>query len=414
MVPTLNPGDVVFDTRIGSPAVGQVTTFHASGGKVVTHRLVSTGPSGLRTKGDANRTADPWRLSPRDLLGRVAAVIPKAGFVLVFLRQPTGLLSLLGFVWGLLLAWRLFLEPTPDRPRPVQAQTATLALIVPALAATVAAPHLITPSGAMFSDSRSGTIAGTRGHGQHGGDGAETCKEKKVLDSYSPKTSAKKPITSLPATLSVVYKDETPLNTTDQPPQVSIDGNTVSDAWDHTLTAPPPDGDRQTLTYTAQNDDPKLADETLHTIAITVHDSDGDGCGTATFYVQTASGGTTPPAETCKEKKVLDSYSPKTSAKKPITSLPATLSVVYKDETPLNTTDQPPQVSIDGSTVSDAWDHTLTAQPPDGDRQTLTYTAQNDDPKLADETLHTIAITVHDSDGDGCGTATFYVQTTTP
>lgn len=167
MTPTLRPGDVVVDAPPTTPRPGQVVTFRLVGGQVITHRVAASGPDGIHTKGDANRTTDPWRLRTADLLGHVSAVVPRAGYALVYLRQPAGAASLVTCVWALLLAWRLFF----GGPEPRRATTAAgaLAAVLLVAAAMTSASRSVTPTGATFSDSRTGILGVADGH--HGPDG---------------------------------------------------------------------------------------------------------------------------------------------------------------------------------------------------------------------------------------------------
>jgi signal peptidase I len=117
MVPTYNPGDLVIDRPVrGTPKPGQVITFRHSADTpdVVTHRVTAVTATGLiHTQGDANRTADAWQLSPAMVRGSVIRGIPRAGFVLIFLKQPAGIGALATSVLSLTLLWSLFF-PSPQ------------------------------------------------------------------------------------------------------------------------------------------------------------------------------------------------------------------------------------------------------------------------------------------------------------
>jgi signal peptidase len=90
MTPTYPIGSVVVDAPVESPVqVGDVITFRTGDG-LVTHRVVAHGAVGLKTKGDANRSPDPWTIPTDYVRGTVVAGIPYAGYALVFLQQPTG------------------------------------------------------------------------------------------------------------------------------------------------------------------------------------------------------------------------------------------------------------------------------------------------------------------------------------
>lgn len=115
MVPALVPGDAVLDGPAQPPVPGQVVTFRLGGpdGRV-THRVVSTVDGIVHTKGDGNATVDPWVIKPDDVVGTMQARLPRVGFLLVYLRTPAGLASLLTSLLALALLWRVFF------PKPVE------------------------------------------------------------------------------------------------------------------------------------------------------------------------------------------------------------------------------------------------------------------------------------------------------
>jgi signal peptidase I len=93
-------GSLVFTKPVAATAVrpGDVVTFRPPGlAETVTHRVVSTDPDGIRTRGDANAAADPWRLGAGVPLRRVVAHVPAAGYAAAALRGPAiaGLAALL-------------------------------------------------------------------------------------------------------------------------------------------------------------------------------------------------------------------------------------------------------------------------------------------------------------------------------
>ncbi len=88
MSPLFRPGDrILFDPcRIEDLRRGDVIIFNAPGQEDrVVHRIVSTGLTGIRTKGDANLSTDSWELRQADIIGRAVCVergnrtIPVAG-----------------------------------------------------------------------------------------------------------------------------------------------------------------------------------------------------------------------------------------------------------------------------------------------------------------------------------------------
>src|SRR5690242_5604011 len=80
-------GSIAFEevVKTGDLRVGDVITYRPPGAdRPVTHRIASIttarGHRLLRTKGDANRTADPWRFTlPHAHQARLAFHVPLAG-----------------------------------------------------------------------------------------------------------------------------------------------------------------------------------------------------------------------------------------------------------------------------------------------------------------------------------------------
>ena len=123
MRPTFAPGDLVVVTpeRIADVRVGQMISYHipVDDHHVQTHRVIAVvrrgGQTFVRTKGDANNARDPWlaRLNGTTAW-QVRAVVPKAGWGIVWLRSPS-VRRLAVFGAPLLLAllglWRIWRTP---------------------------------------------------------------------------------------------------------------------------------------------------------------------------------------------------------------------------------------------------------------------------------------------------------------
>lgn len=97
--------------------VGEVITRRTGNGVLVTHRVIRVAEiNGLRhfeTKGDASASADPVLAPPAEVTGVVALSMPVAGYLLTFVSQPLGLLS----VVALLLALTVGAELVEDLER---------------------------------------------------------------------------------------------------------------------------------------------------------------------------------------------------------------------------------------------------------------------------------------------------------
>lgn len=121
MRPGIQPGDAVFVTPEPLSAVraGQVLVFQppGEGGASVVHRVVAvtgdpTGPV-IRTKGDANNVADPWKAQLGGTRAwRVRAVVPKIGYLTLAEHNPQvrlaleAILVLAGLGIGLTVIWK--------------------------------------------------------------------------------------------------------------------------------------------------------------------------------------------------------------------------------------------------------------------------------------------------------------------
>lgn len=107
MSPALEPNDIIVSRKQSSYAVGDIITFDA-GGSSVTHRIVSVGEDGMRTKGDANNTEDAQPIKQSRVIGKVILVIPRLGAAVGFLKTPLGILCFLGAAVLLFEAPELF------------------------------------------------------------------------------------------------------------------------------------------------------------------------------------------------------------------------------------------------------------------------------------------------------------------
>ena len=114
MQPTFGPRALVVVHK-GEPVLGQPISF-THHGEVITHRLVSLNADGtFATRGDANRTADPWVVQRSDVIGGVVASVPHLGYWLVYLKSMAGLGSVILAGVGLCLVWSIARE-FDDKP----------------------------------------------------------------------------------------------------------------------------------------------------------------------------------------------------------------------------------------------------------------------------------------------------------
>lgn len=141
MRPAIQPGDLAIlrPVSVTHLHVGEVIAYHPPGQTApVMHRIISINDRGLVTKGDANRTPDPWgRVTTQDTtVEHLVTVVPKVGWLVQVRRQllitAGGVLLLTLAVWTWCWARRptnteAGMKPIPDgqegSPSPTQLVT---------------------------------------------------------------------------------------------------------------------------------------------------------------------------------------------------------------------------------------------------------------------------------------------------
>lgn len=85
------------------PDVDDIIAYRA-GDTIITHRVVEETDQGYVTKGDANNATDPGVVKQKQIFGVCSLVIPKVGYVVMFLRTLKGIvLTITGVIcFGLL------------------------------------------------------------------------------------------------------------------------------------------------------------------------------------------------------------------------------------------------------------------------------------------------------------------------
>jgi len=123
MSPAIPMGAMIITSpaSVSDLEVGDVVTWRGDNGVVVTHRVASLLTDGVEpavmTQGDANSTADATPVPERAIVGVVDAWIPYAGFAMILLGVPSGLISWLSFGLALLVIDNfLIAAQTPGGP----------------------------------------------------------------------------------------------------------------------------------------------------------------------------------------------------------------------------------------------------------------------------------------------------------
>lgn len=95
MHPALHVGDLALVLRGQRAREGDIVLVDLPGGLRALHRVIDSGPRGIRTRGDANGAIDRDARSPSQIEGRVVAVIPfgrlleRSRLVPVYATLPT-------------------------------------------------------------------------------------------------------------------------------------------------------------------------------------------------------------------------------------------------------------------------------------------------------------------------------------
>jgi len=124
MEPTIDTGDVVVAKPIApmDARVGDVITYkepHGTG-RLITHRVRTMqaleGKVRFTTQGDANDTSERWQVGNTGQIARVTHRVPKLGYGLGFLRDPSKRLFLIAIPALLLGVFELVRIWRPARP----------------------------------------------------------------------------------------------------------------------------------------------------------------------------------------------------------------------------------------------------------------------------------------------------------
>lgn len=113
MEPDIATGSVVFIDREYKPTEikkGDVIAFK-NGDMTIIHRVVEkTSDVEYITKGDANKTEDFGSVKIWDIEGIVIFDIPKAGYIIMFLKNPLGLIAVIIFIGVFIMLGRIFVD----------------------------------------------------------------------------------------------------------------------------------------------------------------------------------------------------------------------------------------------------------------------------------------------------------------
>lgn len=120
MEPTLQKGDLAIVQKQDTYSPGDVVVFRVPKGEpgegaTLIHRVVGGSPEdGLITQGDSSETADRWRPTGEDIVGKMWFSVPYAGRFLAVLQSP---MLLAGLASGLAVFLVLSADAAQKRPR---------------------------------------------------------------------------------------------------------------------------------------------------------------------------------------------------------------------------------------------------------------------------------------------------------
>jgi len=106
MSPTIPVGSICFvnhNIPYDSIINGDIISFTVGKNTQVTHRVTAVEPDGLVTRGDANNIEDAVKVTRQSYLGKTIFHIPKAGFIIHFLKTKTGKIIFSGLVLVILI-----------------------------------------------------------------------------------------------------------------------------------------------------------------------------------------------------------------------------------------------------------------------------------------------------------------------
>lgn len=94
--------------------VGQVISFRVNDNMLVTHRVTEINEGKYTTKGDANNTVDAAPVTADNYIGKTVVIIPKLGYILIFLHSKKGKIAAITLIVLLLI---LSFIPKKDVPK---------------------------------------------------------------------------------------------------------------------------------------------------------------------------------------------------------------------------------------------------------------------------------------------------------
>ena len=105
MEPTLHAGDLAMLWAQGDYEIGDVVAYDFEGSYII-HRIVGVTNGGYVIRGDNKDHPDSMRPSKVDILGKMHLLLPGGGRIIVWVRQPITLGSIVGIAGVILMLTR--------------------------------------------------------------------------------------------------------------------------------------------------------------------------------------------------------------------------------------------------------------------------------------------------------------------
>lgn len=102
MEPVISAGDVLIIHDEDEYNAEDIVTFWRDE-VLVTHRLIEEREQGWITKGDYNNAVDSQLVQKNQIIGKVIVIIPYLGLVILYLRTPLGILTVIILLFILLI-----------------------------------------------------------------------------------------------------------------------------------------------------------------------------------------------------------------------------------------------------------------------------------------------------------------------
>lgn len=108
MSPTIDTGDVVVVQPSKHFYQNDIITFSGPN-FTTTHRLVNIDGQDFTTKGDANQVSDQEKINQNQVIGKVNYIIPKIGYLIMFVKTLPGLITLI-IIPSTIIVWQELLK----------------------------------------------------------------------------------------------------------------------------------------------------------------------------------------------------------------------------------------------------------------------------------------------------------------